>query len=223
MEETLPKAIYYFVGDKNYQVVQWRDTYWFRPNKNSLYMNGDRELYAEDEKFLEYDIGETLKIFNPKTKEWDFVSFEEKDFFCRHSAFEEKIYLGEFEKYVSVDYEDHHYVYVFDVATYLKDNFGDEIVLTEDDFGRYVIKVSGVKKKLETLMEYQENQIGGLWSDKDSKGKMGFFSYNEAYSFVSEIYEEMSKIPTGTKYSDIYDKILSGEMSKEEFLLEIIK
>ena len=43
----------------------------------------------------------------------------------------------------------------------------------------------------------------------------------EVYSFYNELVEFIENSNLGNKFSDIYDKVVSGKMSKDEFLKEI--
>lgn len=223
-ETKLPKALAKFLENKGtHWVAHWRDTYWFTPKENSMYKNGKDYLYAESPTPLLFDISEKLDICNPKTQTYSLVTFDEKCWIERHGSYDEKNYLRGLDKYVTIDYDDWEHIYCFNLTQYLKDKHSPELSLAANSFGDIEIVISGVKKRLRIFKEYKNNQTL-FWDDEENKGKeLKFFTYNEVYSFTQELDSEMSKIPLGSEYSDMYDKIVSGELSKEDFLKEIIK
>lgn len=223
-QEKLPKALSSFLEKKGvHWVARWRDTYWFTPKENSMYKNGKDYLYAESPTPLLFDPSEKLEIYNPKTQEYAIVIFDEKHWICRHGSYDEKTYLRGLTEYVTIDYDDRNHIYCFNLAQYLKDKHSPEISLKANGWGDVELVVSGVKKNFDMFKEWRENQTS-YWDDKKNKGKeFKFFTYNEVCSFTQELDREISKIPVGSKYSDMYDQILNGEMSKEDFLKEIVK
>ncbi len=89
--------------------------------------------------------------------------------------------------------------------------------------GDFELVVSGVTKRLNVFKDYKENQTL-FWDAEENKGKeVKFFTYNDLYSFIQEVNDEVSQLPIGSEYSSMYDKIVNGELSKEDFLKEIIK
>ena len=223
-ETKLPKALAKFLENKGtHWVARWRDTYWFTPKENSMYKNGNEYLYAENKSPLLFDLSEELEIYNPKTQEYNIVTFDEKHWICRHGSYDEKTYLRGLEQYVTIDYDDWNHIYCFNLTQYLKDKHSPELSLKPNSWGDCELFVSGVKKKLDLFKEYRENQTL-YWEDKENRFKeFKFFTYNEVYSFTQELDREIAKIPLGSEYSDMYDKIVSGELSKGDFLKEIIK
>lgn len=224
VETKLPKALAYFLEKKGtHWVARWRDTYWFTPKENSLYKNGSNSLYAENNSPLFYDLSDRLEIYNPKTQTFHLVTFDEKSWVDRHGSYDEKNYLRGLEKYVTIDYDDWEHIYCFNLTQYLKDKHSPELSLKANSFGDIELVVSCVKKRLNVFKDYKKNQTF-YWDDEENKGKeLKFFTYNEVYSFTQELDSEISKIPLGSEYSDMYDKIVNGQLSKEDFLKEIIK
>ena len=223
-ETRLPKALSWFVKGKGiHWVIRWRDTYWFTPKENSMYRNDGNYLYAEDDSPLQYEVSEKLEIYNPKSQEYELVSFKENAWIDRHGSYDERTYLRGLEEYVSIDYDSSDYVYCFNLPQYLKDKHSPELSLKANGWGDFELVVSGVTKRLNVFKDYKENQTL-FWDDKENKGKeIKFFTYNQLYSFIQELNEEVSQLPIGSEYSLMYDKIVNGELSKEAFLKEIIK
>lgn len=223
-EEKLPEALARFIKSKGvHWVVRWRDTYWFTPKENSMYKNGENYLYAEDSSPLLFDLRETLSIYNPKTQQYSITDFDEKRWVDRHGSYDEKTYLRGLEEYVTIDYKHHSNIYCLNLRQYLKDKHSPELSLTANGLGDMELSVSGIKKRLDVFKDYKENQTL-FWDDKENRGKeMMFFTYCQLSTFIQELDSEISKMPLGSKYSDIYDSIVKGELSKEDFLKEIVK
>ena len=223
-ETKLPKALSLFIITKGvHWVIQWRDSYWFTPKENSMYKNGDKYLYAEDKTPLPYEVRDKLEIYNPKDQEYQYVSIAENKWFCKHDSYNERNYLQGLQEYVTVDYEDSKYVYCFNLPQYLKDKHSPELSLKANGWGDMELIVSGVSKRLVVFKEYKEHQKL-FWDDEENKGtELMFFSFNEIFSFTRQLDEEISQLPIGSEYSLMYDKIVNGELSKEDFLKEIIK
>lgn len=223
-EVKLPKALAHFIKNKGvHWVIRWRDTYWFTPKENSMYRNYGNYLYAQDKSPLQYEVSETLEIYNPRIQEYVKVVFEEKNWFDRHGSYDEKNYLRGLEEYTTVDYDDWDYVYCFNLSKYSKDKHQSEISLKPNGWGDMEVTVSGVVKKLNVLKDYKDNQTL-YWDEEKNRGKeIKFFDYQSLNNFVRQFDDEVSKLPVGTKYSEMFDNIVSGELSKEDFLKEIIK
>ena len=220
----LPKALQNFIKNKGeHWIIQFREGYWFTPLKNSLYKLNGELLFAETADTLYIgDVIWNLEIYNPLLQAYSKVIFDEKNWYTRHNAYDEKNYLCGLEECVSIDYDDYNNCYCFNLSKYLKEKVSPEIILKSDGWFDITISVSGVIKKLNVLKDYRSNQASN-WDTTKVGREMVFFDFQSLYSFVQELNTEMRGLSIGNEYSKLYDKVVSGEVSKDEFLKVIIK
>lgn len=220
----LPKALQNFIAKKGvHWVIQFQEDYWFTPLKNSLYKLNDELLFAEtNQPICLGDMRWKLEILNPKTQEYSYVYFDEQNWYTRHNAYDEKNYLRGLEAYVGIDYDAWENCYALNISKYLQDKYSHEITLKPDGWFDITLSISDVIKKLKCLKEYRSNQVSD-WDTKCKGKEMAFFDFQSLYSFVQELDTEMKGLHIGNEYSELYDKVVSGNVSKEEFLKVIIK
>lgn len=217
--EKLPKALSVFIEKKGFhKVVHFKDDYWFTPIPNSMYKNGEVVIYAEDLKPLLYATIDKLEVYNPIKSEYENVIFKEGDWYSRHGIYEERNYLRGLEDYVKIDYDDYNNVYGFALTKYLKDKHKPEFSIKPDGCGDMKFFILGKPHKLDVLKYYKDNQKSYWEDDENDWRQLMFFEYQALYNFVSSLDRELKALPEFTSYHDLYDKVVAGDITKDEFV-----
>ena len=78
------------------------------------------------------------------------------------------------------------------------------------------------KEIKQNLKDYRENVDIDYSKPKATGHVIGFQEAQDFYSFIRELNEELSTINFGDKFSELYDAVVNGEVTKVEFLKAIV-
>ena len=120
------------------------------------------------------------------------------------------------EEVVKVDYEEWAGWLRVDLEKYLRIKLSPETVI-DDLIQRYKVRVGDAYYKLPNLMEYRDEH------DICNEKTYVFKSWDNVRTFIRHIDEDLDEIELGETFSDIYDNILNGSLSKEDFLAKMVK
>ena len=190
---------------------------------NNLYRFNENEFHLtiKDKEFIPVEWG--VEILNPLTQEFKDVDTGKSEFHSRNGKIEINQYTRGYQEYLKVNYEHYKYWLWFDITSYIQDNYSKEITVSFDDHSWLYLDLYSVQKKIKTIKDYIDN-VEINWSEQKVSGHtIGFTEAQDFYSFIHELNEELSAMKFGSKYSELYDAILKGEVTKEDFLKEIVK
>lgn len=224
----LPHCLHCWHKEKRiiHTVICFNDDYFFQGVKNNLYKFVDKELYCNEtgEHLFVEDFGSRM-VFNPQTKEFEdlYLNFEGKNVHFRNNNYDINICTKGYQEYLKVDYEDRNAWLFFDLKSYIQDKYSEEVKLCSDYDDRVDLVINGKKVKIKTISNIDNCSVETRWDNPDCNGHIvGFDEAQTFYSFINELNEELKTIKFGTKYSDLYDSIVAGAISKEDFLKEIL-
>lgn len=198
--------------DKDFIIAHYNNLYRFEFDRT--------HLTTKDKEFVPVDW--SIEIYNPLDLCWKDVSISKSKFHDRNSKSDINSYTKGYQQYLKVDYDNYKYWLWFDITSYVQDNYSKEVTISHADYNWLYLDLYGTQKKLKTLKEYLENADLD-WSSSKAVGHIiGFTEAQEFSSFVEELNEELNSINFGNKYSVLYDSVLNGKISKEDFLKEIL-
>lgn len=221
----MPKSLEYKFTDirTHHDFVYFYDKNFIIAHMNNLYRSNDNEFHltTKDKEFVPVELG--IEILNPLTQEFKDVDTEKSEFHDRNRKIEINQYTRGYQEYLKVDYDHHSYWLWFDITTYVQDRYSKEVTISYDDYNWLYLDLYDTPKKIKTIKDYRNN-VNIYWSEQKVTGHtIGFTEAQDFYSFIQELNEELSEIKFGSKYSELYDAVLKGEVTKEDFLKEIIK
>lgn len=223
--EELPLYYKYFIRDKmkHGDILVFGEDTFIKGLQNSMYgWDGiENPLYCEDNYICVPEGGAYIKLYNPLKKEYvDFTS-DKNSYNDRNRRCDMSNYFREVIDYVKVDYKESSGCYKLDVNNLIKTMSPELCLRHDDDYYTLGMYNSGSKVKCEFIRDYKD-QIDYYISNKDIRNYYVLFKTpQEVYSFYNELKEFIENSNLGNKFSDIYDKVVSGEMTKDEFLKEI--
>lgn len=221
----LPLYYKYFIRDKmkHGDILVFGDDTYIKGLKNSMYGSDDSEnqTYCEDCYICVPDSGAYIKLYNPLKREYvDFMS-DKNSYNDRNISREIQMYLSEVIDYVKIDYKEHSGCYKLDINNLIKTMSPELCLRHDEDYHSIGMYNSGNKVKCEFIRDYKD-QIDYYISNKDTRNYYILFTTpQQVYSFYNELTEFVENSNLGNKFSDIYDKVVNGEMTKDEFLKEI--
>lgn len=221
----IPKSLEYKFTDirKHHDFVYFYDKNFIIAHMNNLYRFNDNEFHltTKDKEFVPVEWG--IEVLNPLTQEFKDVDTEKSNFHNRNRNIEINQYTRGYQEYLKVDYDHHSYWLWFDITTYVQDKYSKEVTISHDDHNWLYLDLYDTPKKIKTVKDYRDN-VNIDWSEQKVTGHtIGFTEAQDFYSFIQELNEELSEIRFGNKYSELYDAVLKGEVTKEDFLKEIVK
>lgn len=207
---------------KAHDFIRFHDSEFIIGHCNNLYMfnNDIIHLSQKDKEFIccEWPI----EVLNPLTNEFNSVDTEKSDFHTRNRKVDINHYTNGYQEYLKVDYDDFSYWLWFDINSYIRDKYSKEVTISYDDYNQLLLDLYGTPKKLKCIKDYRENIDIDYSKPKATGHVIGFQEAQEFYSFIRELNEELSTINFGDKFSELYDAVVKGEVSKEEFLKAIV-
>ena len=221
----IPKSVengFYHIR-KHHDFIAFYDSEFIIAHSNNLYrFNKDKlHLATENKEFIHVAWG--IEVLNPLTQEFKDVDTEKSEFHSRNRKMEINQYTRGYQEYLKVDYKHYKYWLWFDITSYVQDKYSKEVTVPFDDYNWLYLDIYGVKKKLQTFKDYRDN-VDVTWSEPKALGHVvGFTEAQDFYSFIEDLNMELSTISFGDKYSELYDAVASGKISKEDFLKEIVK
>lgn len=207
---------------KHHDFIDFYDSEFIIAHTNNLYrFGGERtHLTTKNKEFVPVEW--SVEVMNPLTQEFKSIDTEKSVFHSRNRKTEIDSYTRGYQQYLKVEYDRHKYWLWFDITSYIQDEYSKEITVSYDDYSQLMLDLYDTPKKLKCIKDYREN-VDVYYSDPKATGHIiGFEEAQEFYSFVQELNTELGTINFGNKYSELYDAVLKGEVSKEEFLKVII-
>lgn len=207
---------------KHHDFIDFYDSEFIIAHKNNLYrFNGERtHLTTTDKEFIPVEW--SIEVLNPLTQEFKDVDTEKSHFHDRLRKMDIDHYTRGYQEYLEVNYTNYKYWLWFDITSYIQDKYSKEVTVSYDDYSQLLLDIYDTSKKLKCIKDYRENVDVDYSKPKASGHIIGFEEAQEFYSFVQELNTELNTINFGNKYSEMYDAVVKGEVSKEEFLKSII-
>lgn len=221
----IPKSVesrFYHIR-KYHDFIDFYDSEFIIAHCNNLYrFNKDKlHLATKSKEFI--PVVWSIEVLNPLTQEFKDVDTEKSDFHSRNRKIEINQYTRGCQEYLKVDYEHYKYWLWFDITSYIQDKYSKEVTVSFDDHSWLYLDLYDSPKKIKTIKDYRDN-VNINWSEQKVTGHtVGFTEAQDFYSFIQELNEELSTVKFGNKYSELYDSVLKGEVTKEDFLKEIVK
>ena len=201
---------------KPHQFMQVGRFILMRTHEYLLYkLPDDQEVYGGDEQVLITDYEGDLptylpKYYNPKTKEWVVCqAAKESDWIFSSSNLEHES-KGDFTK---ICYDSDRGFIEFDVLGWLHKNISTVFSLDEDFYYYGAVKFGETEYEVQRCFDDHA-------SVKNSKELVLVCSRrNDVYNITEDLkrYFSKRKLPTDSK--DVFDKIKSGEMQLEDFVV----
>ena len=221
----LPLYYKYFIRNKmkHGDTLVFGDDTFIKGLENSMYGLDDDEnqLYCEDCYICLPNGRAYVKLYNPLKREYvDFMS-DKNSYNDRNGSREIQTYLSEVIDYVKIDYKEYSGCYKLDINNLIK-TMSPELCLRHDDL-HYSLGMynSGNNVKCDFIRDYRDKIDYDICNKDMRKYYVLFTTPQEVYSFYNELKEFIENSNLGNKFSDIYDKVVNGEMTKDEFLKEI--
>lgn len=208
---------------KHHDFIDFYDSEFIIAHNNNLYrFNGERtHLATENKEFVPVEW--SIEVLNPLTQEFKDIDTEKSEFNSRNRKREINQYTEGYQEYLKVDYERYKYWLWFDMTSYVQDRYSKEITVSYDDYNRLILDLYDTKKSLKCVdKDYRENVDVDYSKPKATGHIIGFEEAQEFYSFIKDLNTELNTINFGNKYSELYDAVVKGEVSKEDFLKSII-
>lgn len=220
----IPDAIKskFFHIRKHHDFIYFYDSEFIIAHNNNLYrFNGERtHLTTVNKEFVPVEW--SIEVLNPLTQEFKDIDIEKSQFHDRHRKMDIDHHTRGYQEHLKVDYDHYKYWLWFDITSYIQDKYSKEITVSYDDYNWLSLELYDTPKKLKFIRDYLEN-INIHYSKPKATGHIiGFEEAQEFYSFIQELNTELGTINFGNKYSDLYDAVVNGEVSKEDFLKSII-
>lgn len=208
---------------KQHDFIDFYDSEFIIAHSNNLYrFNKDKlHLATKNKEFIPVEWG--IEVLNPLTQEFKDIDTEKSEFHSRNRKIEINQYTRGYQEYLKVDYEHCKYWLWFDITSYVQDKYSKEVTISFDDYSWLYLDIYESKKKIKTFKDYRDN-VDVAWSDSKALGHVvGFTEAQDFYSFIRDLNSELSTVNFASKYSELYDAVASGKISKEVFLKEIVK
>lgn len=221
----LPQSIesrFYHIR-KHHDFIDFYDSEFIIAHNNNLYrFNGERtHLTTKDKEFVPVEW--SIEVLNPLTQEFKDVDTEKSEFHSRNRNIEINQYTKGYQEFLKVDYNAYKYWLWFDITSYIQDKYSKEITVSYDDYNRLILDLYDTKKILKCVdRDYRENVDVDYSKPKATGYIIGFEEAQEFYSFIEDLNTELNTINFGNKYSELYDTVVKGEVSKEDFLKLIV-
>ena len=207
---------------KHHDFIDFYDSKFIIAHSNNLYrFGGERtHLTTANKEFV--PIEWSVEVLNPLTQEFMSVDTERSEFHSRNRKMEINSYTHGYQEYLKVDYDHYSHWLWFDMNSYIQDKYSKEVTVSYDDYNQLLLDLYGTPKKLKCIKEYGKNIDIDYSKPKATGHVIGFQEAQEFYSFIREINEELSVMNFGQKFSELYDAVVKGEVSKEDFLKAVI-
>lgn len=185
------------------------------------FYDDESAVYCSDWYICITNLSGEIMVYNPKLKMYEKFFKASGNYTDSSSTSEMRTYLKDLEQYIHIDYKHHSDCYILDINKLLKDIL-PELRIQNDENHYISLYSSGVKVKCPFLRDYQDNFDYNIMRNKPDHYYASFMRPSEIYSFHNELKDFIKTSNLGSKFSDIYDKVVEGSMNKEEFLKEVI-
>jgi len=207
---------------KHHDFIDFYDSKFIIAHNNNLYRFGGEHVHLTTANKEFVPVEWSIEVLNPLTQEFMSVDTERSEFHSRNRKMEINSYTHGYQEYLKVDYDHYSHWLWFDMNSYIQDKYSKEVTVSYDDYNQLLLDLYGTPKKLKCIKEYGKNIDIDYSKPKATGHVIGFQEAQEFYSFIRELNEELSTINFGDKFSELYDAVVKGEVSKEDFLKAVI-
>lgn len=208
----------FFLGLPN---VMYRDSFSYQADGDQVTF--ENTLFTTGREMVVYPVesyASNIEVYNVETETYESIGWEEKDHVSWDYVSDTEYYARGYADFITLEYDHTDGIWSFDSLKFLRAKYSPEINFSRDDSGyHYTIEINGVAKRSITLSDYRDDV--DMWNC-DNGERMIFGHMQALHNFVKDLEAEMSKRKIGSKFSDIYQKVVSGEMTEEEFLKAIV-
>ena len=171
------------------------------------------------EKIQTIHFNDRLFRFDPQKGE--FINWKDDDYEGKLAHFEERWFMDDlFKKYgkyiKAVPQHEPFGVCYVDLQSFLADLLQTEVSIDDDEIYKGNVYISGQKVRIKALREYEDKLYVNTTNGITHTHRMDEFK--QAKYIFESITEELEKIDAPIMLSTIYDKVISGELTKDEFL-----
>jgi len=207
----------YFINkiknEKPHKWMQVNQTLLMSTHPYVLYQLPDgTEVYGNSEKHLVIEPNDkswTVNFFNPKTKEFEYLTSEEKDWvFCSSDLTRDCHY-----EFTEVEYTSTNGYIKFDIAQWLHKHVSKTLTLDEDFYFYGVVKLGNKEFELQRYFENYASVEGR------KQLYLVFKRENDVYNVTEELKRYFAKKKMPDDIEIVYSKIQKNEMTIEDFEL----
>ena len=200
--------------------VQFMEDHFIKGLENTLYRFGNDEVKYCDKKNTHICVPDFfIEYFNPQDMEYCSLVIDNSSntWFDINSKSNINSHTKGYQEFLRVDYEDFSNWLWFDIKSYIEHKYSNEATIYLNDYFDVLIKGEGVNKRLKCT--YKDIRVEA--SDKNNTVSLGFDDPQSFYSFTREMKKELESIKFNNSYSLLYDGVVSGKISKEDFMIWI--
>lgn len=206
----------------HHDFIDFYDSEFIIAHKNNLYRFGEERTHLTTANKEFVPVEWRIEVLNPLTQEFKDVDTQKSQFHSRNSEREIDQYTKGYQEFLKVNYDHYKYWLWFDITSYIQDKYSKEITVSYDDYSQLLLDLYDTPKKLKCIKDYRENVDVDYSKPKATGHIIGFEEAQEFYSFMKELNTELNTINFGNKYSELYDAVVKGGVTKEDFLKSII-
>lgn len=171
------------------------------------------------EKIQTIHFNDRLFRFDPQKGEY--CNWQHGEYEGKLANFEERWFMDDlfkkYGKYIKAVPKDEPFgVCYVDLQSFLSDLLKTEVSIDEDEIYNHYIYISGQKVRIKALREYEDKLYVHTTNGITHTHRMDEFK--QAKYIFESITEELEKIDAPIMLSTIYDQVVSGALTKDEFL-----